>query len=224
MKARETSWTMIDAARAGDDDARERFARDYAAVVRAYFAARWARSRLSNEVDDAVQEVFIDCLREQGALERSDPSRPCRPFLYGVARTVALRFEHRAGRAELAELDGEDREARETRLSVAFDRAYAVAVMREAGELQRARAQERGAVHLRRVELLELRFQLGLTIADIAARWGEDAARVHHVYADAREDFREALREVVRQRSGGHAADLERECDWMLEVLKGGER
>jgi hypothetical protein len=68
--------------------------------------------------------------------------------------------------------------------------------------------------------LLELRFQRGLSIAEIAKLWNEDAARVHHLYSDAREDFRAALREVVARRSGVAPADLERECDWMLEVLR----
>lgn len=221
MPTHETSWTLIDAAREGDGAARARFARDYEPVVRAYFAARWARTALASEIEDAIQEVWIDCLRERGALERADPERPFRPFLSGVARTVALRFEQRRGRGGAAAFDEEDHHARETRLSVAFDRAFAQQVMREASELQRARASAAGGVKSRRVELLELRFQHGLTIPQIAERWNEDAARLHHLYADAREDFREALREVVRRRNGGGSAALESECDWMLEVLRG---
>lgn len=222
MTVRETSWTLIDAARGGDGEARAHFARNYESVIRGYFAARWARTALASEIDDAIQEVWIDCLRERGALDRADPERPFRPFLSGVARTVALRFEQRRGRGGAAPLDEEDHEARETRLSVAFDRAFAQQVMRETSELQRARAMAAGGVKLRRIELLELRFQHGLTIPQIAERWGEDAARLHHLYADAREDFRDALREIVRRRNGGGAgAALERECDWMLEVLRG---
>jgi RNA polymerase sigma factor (sigma-70 family) len=217
---RETSWTLIDAARDGDRAARERFATEYESIVRAYFSARWSRGRLASEIDDAVQEVWIDCLRDRGALERADPERPFRPFLSGVARTVALRFEQRRGRDEAAPVRDESHEARETRLSVAFDRAFAQQVMREASELQRTQAAAAGGVKVRRVELLELRFQRGLTIPQIAEQWGEDAARLHHLYADARDDFRDALREVVKRRNGGGDAALERECDWMLEVLR----
>lgn len=220
MAAEETSWTLIDAAREGDAVARERFARTYESAVRAYFGARWGRGPLASELDDAVQEVWIDCLRDRGALERADSGRPFRPFLYGVARTVALRFEQRRGRAEAAPIEADEHEARETRLSVAFDRAFAQQVMREATELQRARAAAAGGVKQRRVELLELRFEHELTIPQIAERWNEDPARVHHLYADARADFRDALREVVGRRNGGHGAALERECDWMLEVLR----
>ena len=220
VAARETSWTLIDSARGGDPRAREEFARDYAPVVRAYFAARWSGGRMQADVDDGVQEVFVDCLREGGALTRSDSTRPFRPFLYGVARTVALRFEQRRGKRPPSESGGEEPAARDTRLSVIFDRAFAVQVMREATEVQRARAGAEGGPRSRRVELLELHFQQGRSIPEIAQLWNEDPARVHHIYADAREDFRDALREVVQRRSGGTAADVERECAWMLDVLR----
>lgn len=224
MTVRETSWTLIDSARDGDQAARERFAREYEPIVRSYFGARWRTGTLASEIDDAVQEVWIDCLRERGALERADPERPFRPFLAGVARTVALRFEQRRARGEAIAMEEESHEARETRVSVAFDRAFAQKVMRDASELQRARAAAAGGVKLRRVELLELRFQDGLTIPQIAALWGEDAARLHHLYADARADFLEALRDVVRQRGGPTGGEaLERECEWMLSVLRGAK-
>jgi RNA polymerase sigma factor (sigma-70 family) len=216
----DTSWTMIDSARQGDRGARERFARRYGEVVRAYFAARWRAGALEAEVDDAVQDVFVDCLRQDGALGRIDPGRPFRPFLHGVARTVALRFEQRRGKQDAGALSAEELEARDTRLSVAFDRAFAVELMQEATELQKTRARAAGGVKLRRVELLELRFQEGLSIAEIARSWKEEPSRLHHLYADAREDFRECLRETVARRNGGTAAELERECDWMLAVLQ----
>jgi RNA polymerase sigma-70 factor (ECF subfamily) len=47
------------------------------------------------------------------------------------------------------------------------------------------------------VVLLRLRFHDGLAIRDIAERLGEDAAKLHHEYATAREEFRTALRSVV---------------------------
>src|SRR5262245_51559766 len=171
MPGRETSWTLIDSARGGDPRAREEFARSYAPVVRAYFAARWSSGRLQADIDDGVQEVFVDCLREGGALARSDSARPFRPFLYGVARTVALRFEQRRGKLPPTEIAAEEPAARDTRLSVIFDRAFAVQVMREATEVQRAGARAQGGAKQRRVELLELHFQQGRSIAEIAKLW-----------------------------------------------------
>ena len=211
---------MIAAACDGDEGARGRFAREYAPVLLAYFGARWRAGTLRGEVDDAVQEVLMDCLRDGGALARADRERSFRPFLSGVARTVALRFEERCGLGAALELVDESIEARETRISVAFDRAYAVQLMREATDLQSTKARRDGGAKLRRFELLELRFQHGRTIAQIAEQWSEDPARVHHPYADAREDFRSALVEIIRGR-GCAGGDLERECDWMLQVLRG---
>ena len=218
MDRRRTSWALIESAGAGDARAHEEFARLYAPVVRAYFALRWKENALESEVDDGVQEVFVDCL-SAGALSRGDPTRPFRPFLLGIARNVALRFEQRRGRNAPVALDDPEVESRETRLSVAFDRAFALLVVREARDLQRRQADS--DLKRRRVELLELRFQQGLSTAAIAEAWKEDPARVHHLYADARADFRDCLREVVRRHFGGATADLERECDWMLEVLRG---
>ena len=55
------------------------------------------------EAYDAVQEVFLDMFRANGALSRFDPERAksFRSFLFGVAYKVALRQEERlAGEVE----------------------------------------------------------------------------------------------------------------------------
>ena len=49
---------------------RAEFARRYAPVIRAYLGARWRGNGLAQEVDDAVQDVFVDCFSENGALTR----------------------------------------------------------------------------------------------------------------------------------------------------------
>ena len=64
-----TEWTVIREAAAGDAEARAEFVRIHAPTVRGYLRARWARHRLLRDIDDAVQEVFLDCLRDGGALE-----------------------------------------------------------------------------------------------------------------------------------------------------------
>ena len=56
--------------------------------------ARWRRDPLRQGVADAVQDVFLDCLRPGGALERADPARGTfRIYLHGIVRNVALRHE-----------------------------------------------------------------------------------------------------------------------------------
>jgi len=95
-----TSWRLIRQAAAGDPTDRDEFARRYLPAVRTFFVARWRRSPLAKDVEDAVQEVFVECFRPGGALPKADPSRPggFRPFFFGVLRNVALRFEQRSGR------------------------------------------------------------------------------------------------------------------------------
>src|SRR5215218_8624497 len=96
-----TCWTLLRDAAAGGEVPRAEFAARYAPVVRAYLAARWRGSpdRLG-DLDDAVQDVFVECLRDGGLLERASADRPggFRAFLYGAVRNVALRAEARRAR------------------------------------------------------------------------------------------------------------------------------
>lgn len=190
-----TCWTLIAAAAGGHADSRVRFAQLYLPVARGYFAARWHTSPLRSAVDDAVQDVFVECFKPNGVLGKvnESPADGFRPFFHGVLRNVARRHEekHRPG-VPLPD----EAPADESSLGKAFDRAWAVSLLREAARVQAEVAGDDERKR-RRVELLRLRFQGGLPIRDIAARWGEGAARLHHEYATAREEFRTALQRVV---------------------------
>jgi RNA polymerase sigma-70 factor (ECF subfamily) len=221
-----TRWTIIRGAAAGRTADRAEFARRYQSVIRAYLGARWRDTPLMAEIDDAVQETFLDCFKERGALTRASPESPgrFRSFLFAVVRNVARRVEERVARdrarrasdsVDLAALDGGAEAA-----SRAFDRAWAMALLRRASRLQQEQATEQGVAAQRRVELLNLRFGEDLPIREIARRWGEDAARVHREYARAREEFKAALRDVVRDEETASAAELEAECARLLEFLK----
>ena len=93
----DTCWTIVRGAARGDGDACSVFARDYLDVVRSFLGQRWARSPAAAQIDDAVQEVFLDLFRADGALQRLqlDGSTSFRHFLFGVVRNVALRYEER---------------------------------------------------------------------------------------------------------------------------------
>jgi DNA-directed RNA polymerase specialized sigma24 family protein len=188
-----TCWTLIGAAAGGDAAAREDFARRYQPVARDYFAARWRASPLRSAVDDAIQDVFVECFKSGGVLGKASesPGDGFRPFFHGVLRNVARRHEekHRPT-AELV-----DQPADESSLGKAFDKAWAVGLLREAGRVMAEAADDERK--RRRVELLKLRFQGGLAIREIAAKWDADAAKLHHEYATARDEFRAALRRVV---------------------------
>lgn len=215
-----TCWTVICAAAAGDGAARDLFAKRYAPVVRAYLAARWRGGPLIGQLDDAVQEVFVAFLKPDGGLERADAGRPggFRPFLYGIARNVARRFEHRPQPAPKLDLDALP--ADDPSLSRVFDRAWAAALLRAAADRQAENAHAKGEAALRRVELLRLRFSHGLPIRTIAARWGVDAAKLHHEYATAREEFRAALKEIVTFHQPGRPDAVERAVAELLGALQ----
>lgn len=213
-----TCWTLIGAAAGGDASARGDFARRYHPVARDYFAARWHTSPLRSAVDDAVQDVFVECFKPNGVLGKANdsPGDGFRPFFYGVLRNVARRHEekHRPAVAMPDDPPGDD-----PSLGRAFDKAWARSMLREAARVQAelAAGNERAT---RRVELLRLRFQDGLPIRDIAVRWGEDAARLHHEYATAREEFRSALQRVMAfHMPAATAAQVEAACRDLLTHL-----
>jgi RNA polymerase sigma factor (sigma-70 family) len=223
-----TCWILIRGAAAGTEGYRDDFARRYESTVRAYLAHRWLDSRLLGELDDAVQEVFLECFRSGGVLDRIREDEPdsFRAFLYGVTRNVALRFERSAGRKRQGEppssQDPEGLTDDAPSMSRVFDRAWAEAIFRQAGALQEDRAREAGEKAMKRVELLRLRAGEDLPIREIARLWGADPAAVHKEYAKARKEFRAALHDVI----GFHhprATDVEIElkCSELLGLLQG---
>src|SRR5262245_35192487 len=213
-----TGWTVTRAAAAGSPAGREELARRYLGVVRAYLSARWAGSALREDLDDATQEVFVECFRQGGAVEAAGAGRvpSFRAFLYGVVRNVARRFESRPVRAAgpvpeiAADAVGHSRR---------FDRTWAQAIVAEAAQLHRQQADKCGPEAAQRVELLRLRFEEDLPIRVIAERWGIEAARLHHAYALARQEFRAALLEVVAFHQPGSPAELEQEAASLLKAL-----
>jgi len=217
-----TQWTVIREAAAGDAEARAEFVRIHAPTVRGYLRARWSRHPLLRDTDDAVQEVFLDCLRDGGALTRVEEDRPggFRAFLYGVVRNVARRAEERFGKNHL--LPGSALEAvvaDDETLAKQFDRAWATGIVREAVRLHRVRAAAVGEEALARVELLRLRFAEGLPIREIAAQWGVPAKQLHRDYAKARKEYHAALREVVERHLGSAPGRIDEECARLAEFL-----
>lgn len=226
MNTPETCWTLIDDAAAGVEASRDLFVQNYLPVVRAYLHARWSRGPHAVAIDDAQQEVFLHCFRDGGVLARADKDRDggFRAFLYGVVRRVAQAFETRRVREwkhrNPKTFHPDQIEIDEASLSKVFDRSWAKAVIRKAGELHEARALAQGADSVRRVELLRLRFLEGLPIREIARRWDEPAEQIHRAYARARTEFRAALRDVVGLHEQCPVEHLQRECDRVLELLR----
>jgi len=222
-----TCWTMVAAAAAGEPSSREAFAWRYESVVRAYLGARWKRSVHAADIDDAVQEVFLECFREGGALGRASSDAPgrFRTFLFAVVRNVARRVEERAARtrAKVGEQDPRalDVASDEDPLSRVFDRTWARQLVQQARDLLESRAKESGERAVRRADLLRLRFNEGKPIRQIAREWGAEAAHLHHEYASARAEFARALRDVVAFHQPGAHQEVDDECARIRSLLEG---
>ena len=221
----DTCWTVLRAASTGDSAARSAFARSYAGPVRAYLVDRWRGHTLRAEVDDAVQEAFVECLKPEGALERADPLRgDFRGLLFGVVRNVARRFEERAAKAQQRGLDQsvylDELPHKAEALSRVFDRAWAQSLLREAVQRHEAGAAAGDAGVQHRFRVLQLRHDEGLAIRDIAAQLGEaDTARIHNDYRRARRELAAHLRAVVASHTGFRDAALEVECRRLTGLL-----
>jgi RNA polymerase sigma-70 factor (ECF subfamily) len=225
-----TCWSLIRRASAGEDDGRRLFAGRYEPFVRALLAARWHGSARVVEIDDAVQDVFLECFRSGGVLSRVGEDRvpTFRAFLVGVVRNIAHRIECRRGPLAFTDATPEDASTlAPDGLVSAIDppsrdveRAWARALIVEARDLLETRGRQADDGARRRVALLELRFQENLPIREIARRWGTDPIRLHREFARARSEFRAALFEVVATHHPGTHADVERNCEQLLLALQ----
>ena len=65
-----SSMYLIEHAALGEAACRSEFYRRYGDPVRAYLAGRWRGSPWIGELEDAVQEVFIECFKPDGVIER----------------------------------------------------------------------------------------------------------------------------------------------------------
>lgn len=215
----ETSWSLIGKAAGGEPAARSAFGHAYLPLIRSFLSARWRHGPLRDEVDDAVQETFVECFRRDGPLQRADRERgDFRGYLFGIVRHVARRHEER----RLREAPGTGEElgaapAHDEHASRVFDREWARTMMLRAGERMQANALDAGA--RLRIDLLRLRFQDGLAIRDIAAQWEMDPDAVHRAYARARAEFHACLRHVVAEHAVRSERDLDDECRCLLHLL-----
>ncbi len=219
-----TCWTVIREAAEGHPNAREEFARSYMLAVRTYLKARWSSPLMRGYIDDATQEVFVECFRDNSPLKRvgKDITTSFRAYLFGLVRNSARNFEKRLAvprNQPGASLSDVEIAADDPSLSVVFDRAWARMIIKQAGEKHRENAKQKGESALRRVELLTMRFQHGLPIRHIADEWNVDAAILHREYAKARDEFRTAMREVIRFNHSGTDAEIEDEIKLVMQLL-----
>jgi RNA polymerase sigma factor (sigma-70 family) len=206
-----TSWTLIRQAVQGRPEARDRFARLYEPVVQAFlrrslFRLGAAVRGLSHELDNVSQDVFLECFKPHGALERLDRGRCSRfrAYLFGVVANVTRRNRARWSRQQREHLaDGPTLESRAIQDSTASrtrECAEARQLLAEAVQCQADRAGRQGPEAVKRIELLQLCFNHGLTLFQIARRWQTNVQEVRREYKLATQEFKEALREALARR------------------------
>lgn len=222
-----TCWTEIHAAAEGNPSARENFARRYTPIMRAYFGHRWRRSPLIAELEDAVQEAFVECFRQGGVLASVNPQREFRPYFFGTLRKLALRAETKRGRRrevqgspdlDLDRIDGD-----EESLSQVFDKSWAATLIHEARDRMTQRANTLDEAARLRVEILRLRFVEDMQTRHIAQQWNQSSEVIQREYRKAREEFLNCLIEVMSFYQSGTREELKRECQRLLEIIRGSE-
>jgi len=217
---------MIAAAASGSLAAREEFVALYGAFIRQQLAARWHGTALLAHIDDAQQEVFVECLKHDGVLARADREVPegFRALLGAVVRNVALRAETQRQRQRVREAQEPPTQlpAPASTIGRAMDRQWAMGQLRAAAAEQARWAMSIGEPAQRRVELLRLHFEEGRSIPEIAALWGREPGYVHHQYAKARTDFQRALLAVLAARQPDlPESQLREQCRQLAQLLHG---
>jgi DNA-directed RNA polymerase specialized sigma24 family protein len=91
--------------------------------------------------------------------------------------------------------------------------------MQQAREVMHASALLGGEKALRRYELLRMRFEEGLPVREIAARFREDPSVVHRAYRKARLEFRASLEQAVNYHCAGSVEEVRAESERLLAML-----
>ena len=211
-----THWSVVLGARAQDPSLRNEFGERYAPIVRAYFAAYWHLPADDPRVEDATQDVFLQCFRSGGVLDNVDPARKggFRAYLFGVARNIGLSSDRNEARrrSRTCNLDTTEIEedSSDSQPDAAFHQAWARHVADEAFQLMQTKG---GSGAEARVAMLRLRYFGGLSPREIARRAGLPVEETYRLLYAARGQFRAALLDVVARYSPGTSKrELVEEC------------
>ncbi len=221
-----TSWSLLDGAAAGNSSARSQFAERYEQPIRRYLQHRWRGQPALRNLEDAVQDAFVECFKPSGVLQRVDADRgEFRALLYGVVRNVARRHEERVARSFHRAAD-EDQDvhmvaADAEGLSRMFDRAWAQAILAQAAGAHEAAARTAGPDAVRRQQVLRMRHDDGLPVRDIAQRLGiDDVASVHNEYRRGRREFAAHLKAALGAHTGATGDELDAQLGRLSDLFR----
>lgn len=199
-------WQEALAAARGDAAARAAFWAHHARQIHAWLWLRWRHGTLRSSLDDAAQEVYLECFRPGGAMAHLDPTRAhhgLAPFLRAIVRNVAQRFE-RARRREREHREAYATGRATTDAGVANDTAHGAVdheqLAAALARLERDDPEHDGPHSLR--TFVRLHFEQGLPVRAIAHAWHELPAHVHDLRRRACRHLRACLRDVQRRGAG----------------------
>ncbi|MCR9244706.1 MAG: hypothetical protein NXI31_06725 [bacterium] len=189
----------IDTLTPGDRQAVCAFCEHYLPIVKRHLRALWRDSTMDANVDDATQDVFVECLRSNGALSRLDVGRGhgLAAYVRGITRNIAARLGRRRAReCRRCYLSNDlvshtpDRTPDGLEL---LDRTCSATAVREAV----ARLDREPAVPGHSLgELVRLHFGGNQPVREIAKGWEVRPARVHEARRRACQHLRKLLLRV----------------------------
>jgi hypothetical protein len=205
-----TCWTKLKEA-VVDDKKRQAFTILYEPVLRTFLEARWKQPSLTANILPGIQAIFEESYRQGRALEQidSEAQGELRVFLYKIARAVASKYESEASVTEQVDED---------QMSLVFDRAWAVCMMRQAAKMQAERARGDDKAE-RRLQLLRVHFYGGVPLQTIAKLWQTEVDDLDSEYAVAEKEFESALEEVLVFHNPRTWAETEEESARVLALL-----
>lgn len=160
----------------GDRRTQDRFCRRYLPQVRRWLQRRWRHGTLRSWIGDGVQEVFLECCRPGGVLDRTAPT-PDHAFgtcLRAVVRNVAARIERREARAAACgKPDGSRLRYVEAPAAGGADLIDWPRIRAEVAAAIGGLDAEPCVAGHSLGELLQLWFAAGVPVPEIASRWHE---------------------------------------------------
>ena len=199
--SRMTSWVLVGLAGTDEDLAQREFALRYEKFVRRILAKRWLGTVFRTYFDDAIQEVFVECFKPNGVIEKANAQNgnSFRTYLFQVASHVAARFERTHQRQQSIASTNDDHL---DDLSSQAMSAYDLVTREEVADLVRE-ALHRMTHHYnpevrKRGQLLDRHTCQGEKIIAIADGNPDLAEQLHRDHTKAKREWKSFLVEVVQ--------------------------
>ncbi|MEM6991103.1 MAG: sigma-70 family RNA polymerase sigma factor [Myxococcota bacterium] len=201
------AWARLRAWKAGDEAAAEALIDEHYPVLARFFRNKVA---LEGDVADLVHQTMLALVE---ALDRVDPSRPFRPFLYGIAKNCLWSHLRKQSKRAREAVDFEATCVRDLPLATP---SSVVMKRREANALLVALR----SIPIADQVMLELKFFEGLTDREIAEITGRQRGSIHRHMTRGLERLRKRVADELRRPSAEAPVDISVIEAWAAAVRK----